>query len=189
MRKDLMKMKLPSSRTSSNMTKIIIIQGDITTEQVDVVVNAANNSLRGGGGVDGAIHKAAGPELFKECCTLLGCETGQAKITKGYNLPAKHIIHTVGPIYYGNEGGEALLLQSCYLNTLNLAKEHGIKTIAFPAISTGVYAYPLVDATSIAISTVVEFVKQEPNAFEEIRFVTFSDEAFNIYRDIHEKYK
>lgn len=163
------------------MTKITIICGDITTQEVDAIVNAANRSLRGGGGVDGAIHNAAGPDLYNECCSLGGCDTGEAKITKGYNLPAKHVIHTVGPVYEYEEGREEELLKLCYINTLMLAKAHGIKTIAFPSISTGVFRYPLQEAVKIAVTTITEFIQQEPNTFDEIRFVAFNDDVHSAY--------
>lgn len=166
------------------MTKITTILGDITTQQVDAIVNAANRSLLGGGGVDGAIHNAAGSDLYHECSLLGGCNTGEAKITKGYKLPAKHIIHTVGPIYEHEEGKEEELLRSCYINVLALAKKHGIKTIAFPSISTGAFCYPLQEAVKIAVTTVMDFIEKEPNAFDEIRFVAFSDDVYNTYKNI-----
>lgn len=162
-------------------TKITLMKGDITLQEVDAIVNAANHSLRGGGGVDGAIHAAAGPELYEECVGLRGCETGEAKLTQGYNLPAKYIIHTVGPLYGHEDGQEVGLLQSCYLNCLDLAREWGFYTIAFPAISTGVFGYPLDEATKIAVETVKEYTRQIPDAFDEVRFVVFSDEAYQIY--------
>lgn len=139
------------------MTKIILVKGDITQQKVEAIVNADNKTLLGGGGVDGAIHYAAGPKLLEECKKLNGCNTGEAKITKGYNLPAKFVIHTVGPIY----GKEKKLLSSCYKNCLILAKKHKIKTIAFPAISTGVYDYPKKEAAEIAIATIKNFVKND----------------------------
>lgn len=165
------------------MTKITIIKGDITKQAVDAIVNAANKTLLGGGGVDGAIHRAAGPELLGECKTLGGCETGEAKITKGYRLPAKYVIHTVGPIY-GREGGkEAELLANCYTNSLSLAKKHHIKTIAFPAISTGVYGYPKEEAAKIVFKTVKDFIAKD-DSLEEIRFVLFSDSDSKLYEKI-----
>ncbi|MFQ5957627.1 MAG: O-acetyl-ADP-ribose deacetylase [Candidatus Brocadiales bacterium] len=165
------------------MTRITIIKEDITRQAVDAIVNAANSSLLGGGGVDGASHRAAGPELLEECRTLGGCETGEAKITKGYRLPAKYVIHTVGPIY-GREGGkEAELLANCYKNSLNLAKKHQIKTIAFPAISTGVYGYPKDEAARIVFNTVNDFIAKD-DSLEEIRFVLFSGSDLTLYEKI-----
>lgn len=163
------------------MTKITLIKGDITTQKVDAIVNAANRSLHGGGGVDGAIHDAAGDELYEECVALNGCETGEAKITKGYNLPAKYVIHTVGPDYGYERGRESELLDSCYITTLNLAQKNGIRTIAFPAIAVGVYHYPLQEATKIAVSAIKHFIGQAPDAFDEIRFVAFTDEVYLAY--------
>jgi len=144
------------------MTKITVKKADITTLKVDAIVNAANHTLMGGGGVDGAIHLAAGSELLNECEKLGGCETGQAKITKGYNLPAKHIIHAVGPIYGVCHGQEAKLLASCYTNSLDLAKQNKLKTIAFPCLSTGAFRYPRDEAAKIATDTVREYIKKYP---------------------------
>ena len=165
------------------MRKITLVKGDITTQEVDAIVNAANRSLRGGGGVDGAIHDAAGDELYEECVALGGCETGQSKITKGYRLPAKFVIHTVGPDYGYEKGRDAELLKSCYETALNLAKENGIKTIAFPAISVGVFHYPLHEATKIAVDTVKDFIKNDSDAFDEVRFVAFSQDVHDVYSD------
>lgn len=162
-------------------SKITIEQGDITKLDCDCIVNAANRSLLGGGGVDGAIHRAAGPELLAECRTLHGCRTGEAKITKGYRLKAKYIIHTVGPFYSG-AAQDAVLLADCYRNSLNLAQENGIRSIAFPAISTGVYGYPLEDATEIAVQTVAQWLEGHPEAEMQVIFCCFDAWTANIYR-------
>ncbi len=174
----------PNIEGSSMQTRITVKQGDITKERVDAIVNAANRSLLGGGGVDGAIHHAAGPELLKECRALGGCDTGEAKITAGYRLPAGFIIHTVGPVYGHARGREQALLASCYLNSLKLARANGLKTIAFPCISTGVYGYPQKDAAKIAVGTVKDYLKENPDAFEEIIFVTFRDSDYRIYESL-----
>lgn len=162
------------------MKQIEIIQGDITHLQVDAIVNAANSSLLGGGGVDGAIHRAAGKELLAECRQLRGCATGEAKITKGYNLPAKWVIHTVGPVWEGGNYGEDELLASCYHHSLALAAQYQIKTIAFPAISTGVYGFPMERACKIAIAEVKKFF-QQPNSLEQVIFVCFGQNAYDLY--------
>lgn len=161
--------------------KIFIIVGDITKQNVDAIVNAANNSLLGGGGVDGAIHRAAGLELLEECRTLNGCKTGEAKITKGYRLPAKYVIHTVGPIWRGGKNNEAELLQNCYRNSLELAQQNKLKTIAFPSISTGAYGYPVEEASQIALKTTKKFL-EENDFIEKVIFVCFDNYTYNIYQ-------
>jgi len=157
------------------------IRGDITALDIDAVVNAANPSLLGGGGVDGAIHYAAGPELLAACRKIGGCPTGEARITPGFALKARWIVHTVGPVWKGGERKEAELLAACYRNSLKLAMEHGIRSIAFPAISTGAYAYPLTAATEIAVATVREWVRQHPD-FDEVVFCCYSGEDFATYK-------
>lgn len=154
--------------------------GDITKIEADAIVNAANTSLLGGGGVDGAIHRAAGPKLLKECRMLNGCVTGQAKITKGYRLPAKYVIHTPGPVWNGGRKKEEQLLKSCYENCLRLAAEHGCKTVAFPSISTGIYRFPLDKASVIAVGTILEFLKQHPDM--EVQMVCFDENTFRYYK-------
>lgn len=161
--------------------RIAIVEGDITRQQVDAVVNAANTSLLGGGGVDGAIHRAAGPQLLAECQTLDGCPTGSAKITHGYRLPARFVIHTVGPVWSGGNRGEPELLASCYRTCFALAEQHGIKTIAFPAISTGVYRFPLEHATQIALTEAGKFLAQNATV-EKVVFVCFGQEALQTYQ-------
>lgn len=163
--------------------KIEIQKGDITKLEVDAIVNAANTSLLGGGGVDGAIHRSAGPELLNECRTLSGCKTGEAKITKGYNLPAKHVIHTVGPVWGGGNKNEDELLASCYRNSLRLAAKNGIKTIAFPAISTGVYHFPLERATKIAVTEVKKFLGKNESV-KKVIFVCFDEGTYKAYEKI-----
>lgn len=163
------------------MAELDVVQGDITRERVDAIVNAANTTLLGGGGVDGAIHRAAGPELLAECKILGGCPTGEARITKGYRLPAAHVIHTVGPVWSGGARGEASLLRHCYANALKLAAGRGLRSIAFPSISTGAYRFPVEEAAQIAVDTVREFVTR-PTSIKLVRFVCFSDRDFDVYR-------
>ena len=167
------------------MNIIKLHKGDITKLEVDAIVNAANKTLLGGGGVDGAIHRAAGKELLGECRALNGCNTGEAKITKGYNLPAKYVIHTVGPVYHGGKYNEAEKLASCYRNSLRLAVENGIKSVAFPNISTGVYGYPKMEAARIAIREVTVFLKSNKE-INQVIFCVFDDENYRIYEDILE---
>ena len=163
------------------MAKLEIILGDITKQTADAIVNAANCSLLGGGGVDGAIHRAAGPELLAECRTLNGCETGKAKITKGYRLPAKYVIHTPGPIWHGGSRGEDALLESCYRSCLTLASENGCATVDFPSISTGVYHFPLERAAKIAISTILDYLGNHAE-IERVRMVCFDERTGTAYR-------
>lgn len=159
---------------------IRVVQGDITKLEVDAIVNAANESLLGGGGVDGAIHRAAGSELLAECRQLNGCDTGDAKITKGYNLPAKWVIHTVGPVWYGGNNREDELLASCYRRSLELAKEYEIKAVAFPAISTGVYRFPVERAANIAVNAISSFLASN-DSINEVILVCFSPDSYNCY--------
>lgn len=162
----------------------IIQQCDITTLQCDCIVNAANSTLLGGGGVDGAIHRAAGPELLAACRLLGGCRTGEAKITMGYDLPAKYVIHTVGPIYSASEQ-DPILLASCYRNSMDLACNHDVHTIAFPAISAGVYGYPMQDAAQIALTTVAQWIADHPEYPMEVTFSCFSESAVDIYQAVY----
>ena len=158
-----------------------VITGNIVKCEVEAIVNAANSSLLGGGGVDGAIHRAAGPELVHECRILAGCKTGQAKITKGYRLPARHIIHTVGPVWRGGGNGEPELLAGCYRSSLDLARKHALRSVAFPAISTGIFGYPMAQAADVAALTVEEELRATPEAFSLILFVCFDEAATAIY--------
>lgn len=155
-------------------------KGDITRFSGDAIVNAANEALLGGGGVDGAIHRAAGPLLLEECRTIGGCPTGEARLTRGYDLPARHVIHTVGPVWHGGESGEDRLLESCYRSVLAIARDNALRTIAFPAISTGVYRFPLARATAIAVGTVADELRRTSDT--RVTFVCFNDEALETYR-------
>lgn len=162
------------------MSTLDVVRGDITQERVEAIVNAANSTLLGGGGVDGAIHRAAGPELLDECRTLGGCPTGEARVTKGYQLPAKYVIHTVGPVWSGGERGEPEKLRNCYVNSLALANEHGLRSIAFPSISTGAYGYPIEQAARIAVETVREQLAG-PTSVQLVRFVCFGERDLAVY--------
>jgi O-acetyl-ADP-ribose deacetylase len=164
-------------------SKIDIVHGDITNLDVDAIVNAANTTLLGGGGVDGAIHRAAGPQLLAECRTLAGCRTGEAEITRGYNLPARFVIHTVGPVWTGGNRGEPELLTNCYRNSLRLAAENQIKIIAFPAISCGAYGYPVSPAAQIAVRTTSDFLGAS-DKIDKVIFVLAIEEIFSVYRKL-----
>jgi len=165
------------------MTTLRALQADITTLAVDAIVNAANTSLLGGGGVDGAIHRAAGPELLAECRTLGGCRTGEAKLTRGYRLPARFVIHAVGPVWHGGTRGEPELLASCYRNSLAIAAEHGLRSIAFPSISTGVYGYPIELAARVAVDAVRDALTA-PSTVEEVIFCCFSRRDLEVYQSL-----
>lgn len=173
---------------SEIIRKITVKKGDITKEKTDAIVNAANPTLLGGGGVDGAIHRAAGPGLLEECRTLGGCRHGEARITKGYNLPAKFVIHTPGPIYKDGRQGEADTLRNSYYNSMKLAKDNNLKSIVFPSISTGVYGYPKREGADIAVKTVVDFMMNE-NYLIEVIFIQFDNENFKIYNKLLEGIK
>ena len=169
------------------MTELTTTREDITTIAADAIVNAANTSLLGGGGVDGAIHRAAGPDLVAECRLLNGCKTGQAKITKGYQLPAKHVIHTPGPVWNGGDNGEPELLEACYWNSLKVAADNDLRTIVFPAISCGIFGYPVHLAAHTAVSTVREFVSSYPDAFDWIQFSCFTPKIETAYQSALEE--
>lgn len=169
-----------------NKTRIQVVEGDITQEEVDAIVNAANKTLLGGGGVDGAIHRAGGPAILAECRRLGGCDTGDAKITTGGNLPAKHVVHTVGPVYKDGRSGEPELLELCYRRSLDVAAQYWAKSIAFPAISTGVYGYPMEEAARIAIETVMRYAESHED-IELVRFVQFGQAAYETYKKVFEK--
>lgn len=171
------------------MPKFEIITGDITkNHNVQAIVNAANCSLLGGGGVDGAIHRAAGPQLLAECRTLHGCDTGEAKITRAYNLPCDYVIHTVGPVWHGGNHGEPELLSNCYYNSLLLAKRNKIHSISFPAISTGVYGYPIREAAKVSIKAVVDVLEKDSDSFDRIVFMMFSERDREVYEAVRDEY-
>ena len=172
------------TKEGNNFT-ISIVKGDITKAETDTIVNAANQSLLGGGGVDGAIHYAAGPELLAECKTLNGCETGEAKITNGYKLPAKHVIHTVGPIYSSAKGDANTLLQNCYTNCLKLADKYALKSIAFPSISTGAFGFPIEKAAEIALKTTIDFLDKHQTSIKQVFFITYSDHDLEVYKNTY----
>ena len=168
-------------------TTLELVQGDITHQATDVIVNAANSGLRGGGGVDGAIHRAGGPAIMAECRRIGGCPTGSAVITTGGDLPARHVIHTVGPRWSGGERGEAELLSSAYRSSLDVAVRNGLRSVAFPSISTGVYGYPTAQASQVALGAVLDFLRQNPGVLETVRFVLFSQADFRAYRQTLEE--
>jgi len=172
--------------TRINRTTLQLLNGDITMEDTEAIVNAANQTLLGGGGVDGAIHRAGGSEILEECRSLGGCETGDAKITTGGSLKAKYVIHTVGPIYRGGNRGEEDLLASCYRRSLEIASENGIKGISFPAISTGVYGYPIDEASRVALRTVIEYIKNHDD-LDQVRFILFTSDDLEVYEEALEE--
>jgi O-acetyl-ADP-ribose deacetylase len=175
-------------KRNMNKTIVSIVQGDITKRPVEAIVNAANNTLLGGGGVDGAIHRAAGPELLEECRGLRGCATGEAKITKAYRIPqARYVIHTVGPIYGRESGHEATLLASCYRQSLQLAVEHNCKSIAFPSISTGAYGYPIEEASLVSLRAIRDFAEQSPGLIDLVEIATFSPQDHRAYQRAYQE--
>ena len=174
--------------TPSHLARLAVAEGDITRLKVDAIVNAANSSLLGGGGVDGAIHAAAGPELLKECRALDGCPTGEARITKGYRLPARYVIHTVGPVWHGGHADEEELLARCYRSSLALAAEYGARSIAFPAISTGIYGFPLDRAARVAVAEVAAFLACDPS-LEQVILICFGRRAQEVYVDALEEFE
>jgi len=169
-------------RRTMGQAVLEVLEGDLTHEEVDAIVNAANRTLLGGGGVDGAIHRAGGPAILEECRTLGGCDTGDAKITTGGRLPARHVIHTVGPVYRDGRHGEPELLASCHRRSLEIASAHGLKTISFPAISCGVYGYPIPDAARIALRTVGDYLKAHPE-ISQVRFILFGESTRRLFED------
>lgn len=173
-------------RTIGSAT-VTVIQGDITKEKVDAIVNAANTTLLGGGGVDGAVHRAGGPAILAECKKLGGCATGDAKITTGGNMPARHVIHTVGPVYRDGKHGEPELLASCFRRSMEVATQNGLKSIAFPAVSCGVYGYPLSDAAQVAVETVAAFL-EESSGIETVRFVMFTTDTYEAFKEAVEAF-
>ncbi len=166
-----------------HQSELLLVEGDITQQDTDAIVNAANSGLRGGGGVDGAIHRAGGPRIMEECRKIGGCPTGQARMTSGGRLKAKYVIHAVGPVFKDGNHGEPDLLASAYQNSLELALRHGIKTVAFPSISTGVYGYPITEAARVALTTAHDFLETHPE-LEEVRFVLFGKQAYQAYENV-----
>ena len=169
-------------RVQINSSTLELLEGDITVQDTEAIINAANSGLHGGGGVDGAIHRAGGPEIMEECRKIGGCPTGEARITSGGRLKAKYVIHAVGPIYSGGRRGEAELLASAYRNSLKLASAHGIRSLAFPSLSTGAYGYPLREAAAIALKTTIAYLKAHPGGIELVRFVLFGQEAYKTFQ-------